>query len=205
MKKVLIALLGVIVLFIAGLVVLMLVTPTDFRVQREVVIDKPRAEVFKYIKTLNNQNEWGPWVKKDPNIKLTSSGTDGEVGYVSRWESEMEDVGHGEQEITKIVDGERIDSELRFKKPMEATSQAYITTEDAGEGKTKVTWGFTGSMDRPMNLMLVFMDMDAMVGKDFEEGLANLKSIVEKQTSPEPQKPESGDADANTNQENSNK
>lgn len=207
MKKVLIAVLVLIILIVVGLGVLTLVSPTDFKVQREIVIDKPRSEVFDYAKILKNQNDWGPWVKKDPKIKLTSTGTDGEIGYISKWESEVEDVGEGEQEIKKIVDGERIDSELRFKKPWESTSQAFFTTEDAGEGKTKVTWGFTGTMDRPMNLMMLFMDMESMIGKDFEEGLANLKSIVEKQSSPEPPKPEAETSkeEANSGAENSNK
>lgn len=173
--------LAVVVLVLAvAIAALVFLAPADYKVEREITINKPRAEVFAYAKILKNQNEWGPWVKQDPNIKLSYKGTDGEVGFVSSWESTMENVGVGEQEIKKIEDGKRIDSELRFKKPFESTSQAYMTMEDAGPGQTKVRWGFTGSMPRPMNLLLLVMNMDKEVGKDFEAGLAGLKTILEK-------------------------
>jgi hypothetical protein len=133
-----------------------------------------------YAKMLKNQNDWGPWVKQDPNIKMTYKGTDGESGFISSWESSMENVGVGEQEIKKLDDGKRIDTELRFKKPFESSSNAYMTFEDAGAAQTKVKWGFSGEMPRPMNVMLLFMNMDKEVGKDFDAGLANLKSILEK-------------------------
>ena len=79
---------------------------------------------------------------------------------------------------------ERIDLreiELPLKRPFETTSDAYMITEAAGEGQTRVRWCFTGSMPKPMNLMLLVMDMDKAVGKDFEEGLASLKATLEKQ------------------------
>ena len=150
MKKVLSIIAGLIILAVIGIAVLIFVTPTDFEVEREVVINKPKAEVFSYLKMLKNQNEWGPWTKRDPNVKLSYTGTDGEVGFVSKWDSEHEQLGVGEQEIKKIADGERIDYELRFIKPWESKSDAYMITEEAGDGKTKVRWGFTGSMPRPM-------------------------------------------------------
>lgn len=175
--KILGALVLVAIIAIAALVFL---SPADYKVEREITINRPRAEVFAYAKILKNQNDWGPWVKQDPNIKLTYKGTDGEPGFVSAWESNMENVGVGEQEIKKIEDGKRIDSELRFKKPFESTSLAYMTMEDSGPNQTKVRWGFAGSMPRPMNLILLVMDMDKEVGKDFEAGLGNLKTILEK-------------------------
>ena len=188
MKKILLAILAIILVVAVTIGVVAFISPTEFQVEREVVIDKPKAEVFDYLKMLKNQNEWGPWVQKDPKIKLTYSGEDGNPGFVSKWESEHEEVGHGEQEIKKIVDGKRIDTEIRFIKPWEATSNGYLETEDAGEGKTKVKWGFTGSMPRPMNLLLLVTPFEDEVGKDFNEGLAKLKSVVEKRPSPEPEK-----------------
>jgi hypothetical protein len=180
MKKILGILGGIILLLIIVAVVLVFVTPSDYKVEREITINKPKADVFSYIKLLKNQNDWGPWIKKDPAIKLEYKGTDGQPGFISSWESKVEDVGVGEQEIKKITEGSRIDSELRFKKPFESTSQAYMITEDAGPNATKVKWGFTGSMPKPTNLILLFMNIDKAVGKDFEEGLANLKAILEK-------------------------
>lgn len=180
MKKVLLGLVALVILVVGALVLLVFAVDTNFKVEREIEIAKPRAEVFSYVKQQKNQNEWGTWIKKDPNIELSYSGTDGEEGFVSKWVSKHEEVGTGEQEIKKIVEGERIDSELRFKEPFESKADAYMTTEDSGADKTKVKWGFEGSMPRPMNLMLLFIDMDKEVGKDFDEGLKNLKGILEK-------------------------
>ncbi len=179
-KKILAVVAGLIVLLVAAVVVLTLVAPQDYRVEREVTINKPRAEVFAYVKMLKNQNDWGPWAKKDPAMKQEFRGTDGTVGFVSYWNSTNSDVGEGEQEIKKIAEGERVDTELRFKRPFESKSDAYMITESVGENQTKVKWGFSGSMPRPMNIMLLVMDIDKEVDKDFAEGLANLKAILEK-------------------------
>lgn len=180
LKKILLVAAGLIVLLIAAVVVIALVAPRDFKVERETTINKPKAEVFSYLKMLKNQKDWGPWFEKDPAMKQEFRGTDGTPGFVSYWKSDKDDVGEGEQEIKKIVEGERIDTELRFKQPFESKSDAYLTTESVGDSQTKVKWGFTGSMPVPMNVMLLAMDMDKEVGKDFEEGLANLKARLEK-------------------------
>lgn len=179
-KKILLALVAVIVLVIVVLGVASLLTTTQLRSERSVVINNPKADVFAYAKFLKNQNEWGPWFKKDPSMKQEFVGTDGTVGFVSKWESSNEEVGVGEQEIKRIVEGERIETELRFKKPFESKASAYLITEDAGSGQTKVTWGFDSEMPRPFNLMCLVVDMDAMIGKDFQDGLNSMKTILEK-------------------------
>ena len=180
-KKILIAILVIAVLLIGALAVLAFMAPTDFKVEREVTINKPKSEVFAYAKMLKNQNDWGPWFKKEPTMKQEFRGTDGTVGFTSYWNGTKQEVGEGEQEIKRIVEGERIDTELRFKRPFESKADAYLTTDAAAENQTKVKWGFSISMRRPMNLMLLVMDMDKEVGKDFGEGLASLKTILEKQ------------------------
>jgi hypothetical protein len=111
-------------------------------------------------------------------MKKEYVGTDGTVGFISKW-SGNDEVGVGEQEIKGITDGEKIDMELRFKKPFESTSQAYLITESVDSSATKVRWGFTSTMPYPMNLMTLVMNMDKSVGKDFEEGLSNLKAKCE--------------------------
>jgi len=175
MKKVLYVILGLVVLIcIAGMI-----APKDFSLEREVVINKPIDQVFAYLKPLKNQDEWSVWAKMDPHMKKEYRGTDGTVGFVSAWEGNS-DVGKGEQEIKGITEMQRIDYELRFEKPYKTANQSYIITENAGENQTKVKWGFKGHMAFPMNVMLLFMNMDKMLGKDFEEGLANLKANLEK-------------------------
>ncbi len=116
----------------------------------------------------------------DPAMKKSYRGTDGTVGFVSHWESDNEEVGWGEQEIKKITEGERIDFELRFLKPFEATEPAYMATESINENQTKVKWGFSGHFSYPMNLMLLFYDMEKMIGDDLQNGLGKLKEILEK-------------------------
>lgn len=166
------------------LVILMLIVAIfikkDYAVERSIVINKPTPEVFNYVKYLKNQSNYSVWSKADPNSKMEFTGTDGTVGFISAWDSEVENVGKGEQEIIKITEGSRIDMELRFKVPFEATDYAYMTTEPAGDSTTTVKWGFNGKMDYPMNLMLLFMDMEAMLGKDLGDGLENLKVVLEK-------------------------
>ncbi|MEM7182754.1 MAG: SRPBCC family protein [Spirochaetota bacterium] len=169
---------------IAGILVILLLIPlflrSEYTVEREVIIGKPKEEVFTYIKSLKNQDNYSVWAKKDPNMKKEFQGTDGTVGFISSWNSKKEDVGVGEQEIKKIVEGERLELELRFKEPYEDTSQAYMSTETVGEAATKVKWGFVGKMPYPMNAMLLFMNLEEMIGKDFSQGLENLKQILEK-------------------------
>ena len=178
-KKILIAILAFIVLLAAVVVVLAFTVSGNYKVEREITINKPKSEVFSYIKMLKNQNDWGPWARKDPNMKVEYRGTDGAPGFVSAWKSDNDQLGEGEQEIKKIVEGERIDTELRFKQPFAATNDSYMLTEATGENQTKVRWGFAGSVPRPFNVMCLLMDMDKMVGDEFQEGLNTLKTKLE--------------------------
>ncbi len=157
------------------------VLPTELKVQRVVTINKPSSEIFAYVKLIKNQNEWGPWFRKDPAMKQDFRGTDGTPGFVSAWNSTNDEVGEGEQEIIRISEGSRLDTVIRFKRPFETQSDAFLTTETVGQDQTKVTWGFAGTMPRPFNLMCLVVDLDKEVGRDFEQGLSNLKTIMERQ------------------------
>ncbi|CAN5324886.1 SRPBCC family protein [soil metagenome] len=155
-------------------------TKKKYDVERDVTINKPKSEIFNYIKYLKNQENFSVWSAMDPNMKKEFKGTDGTVGFVSAWDSDNKNVGKGEQEIKNIIEGERIDYELRFLKPWKAIHPAYLITEEVSSDKTRVKWGFHGRMNFPMNLMLLFMNMEEMIGKDFQTGLNNLKNIMEK-------------------------
>jgi len=151
----------------------------EYTIERTITIEKPKEEVFAYIKYLKNQDDFSKWASMDPDMKKTYRGTDGTPGFVAAWESEKDDVGTGEQEIIAIKENERIDYELRFIKPFEATDIAYLTTESLDENRTQVVWGFNGKMTYPFNLMLVIMDFEDMIGDDLSTGLANLKKQLE--------------------------
>lgn len=167
------------ILIVLALIILILslAVPTEFRIERDIIINKPKTEVFSYIKSLKNQDYWSVWNMKDPNMKREFKGTDGTVGFVSRWEGNK-NVGMGEQEIKKIVEGERVDMELRFEKPMKMTNDGFISTISEGGDKTRVRWGFSGNSGRPMNLFSAMMK--GALTKDFDKGLNNLKNILEK-------------------------
>jgi len=176
LKFVLIGIIGLVVL----LLIVALFAKKEYGVIREVTINKPKSEVFDYVKLLKNQENFSVWANRDPQMKKDYRGTDGTVGFVSMWDSKMKDVGKGEQEITKLIDGQLIDYELRFIEPFASTSSAYMIFESVSETQTKVKWGFTGKMKYPTNLLLLTMNMEGMIGKDFQDGLNKLKSILEK-------------------------
>ncbi|WP_445385282.1 SRPBCC family protein [Robiginitalea sp. IMCC44478] len=166
---------GVLVIITA----LYLIAPSKYDISRTIEISRPAAEVFEYLKFLKNQDEWSPWARKDPNMKKELKGEDGSVGAISFWEGNRE-VGSGEQEITAVHPDRRVETELRFLKPFKSVSDAYMEVEALEKESTQVRWGFTGTNGFPMRLMMLFMSMDKMVGKDFEEGLSNLKRQLEK-------------------------
>ncbi len=175
LKKILIALGVIIAIPLIGA----LFMSKDYALEREITINKPKQEVFDYVKLLSNQNNYSTWNMMDPKMKKSSRGTDGTVGYVAIWESDM--VGNGEQEIKKLTEGERIDTELRFKGMFASVSPAYMTTEAVNDSITKVKWGMSGHMAYPMNFMQVFMSMEKMIGTEYEKSLTNLKGNLEKQ------------------------
>jgi hypothetical protein len=174
-----------IVLVIVAIVVLLLVaglfTKKDYVVSREIIVDKPKMYVFDYLRQLKNQNKFSVWAKMDPDMKTEFKGTDGTEGFVSAWDSINKNVGKGEQEILKIVDGERIDYEIRFIRPFKSTSWAHMITSTANKTQTLVHWEFSAKMKYPTNLMLLFMNMEKLIGNDLTKGLENLKSILDKE------------------------
>jgi hypothetical protein len=168
-----------ILLGLVMLVALALITglfiDNDYAVEREVTISKPKDLVFSYVKSLKNQNDYGVWSLGEPTMKKEYRGTDGTVGFVSAWEGEK--MGKGEQEIKGIQEGQHIDYELRFLEPMPAVAKAQMSTEAVADQQTRVKWGFAGNNPYPKNLMNGLMKWK--LGNDLQEGLNNLKGILE--------------------------
>lgn len=176
LKKILV----ILILIVAIVLVAAYFMPKNYAIEREITINKPVDTVFNYVKYLKNQNQFSVWANIDPKMKSTYKGTDGTVGSISAWESEVKEVGVGEQEITNITEGKRIDFALRFKKPMEDIAVGFMSTESVAGNQTKVKWGISGVMPYPMNIMLPMMKMDQMIGNDLQKGLENLKDKLEK-------------------------
>jgi len=173
----------IIILLVLGSVITLfliagLLLPKNFKISRVIVINKPKQEVFDYLKLILNQEKYSVWVMKDPNVKIIYTGTDGTVGFTSSWTSDDKNVGVGEQEIKSINEGESIEVEVRFKKPFEATNYALTTVAATADGQTTVTSSFFGQCKFPMNVMFVFMNK--ILGKDMQKNLENMKANMEK-------------------------
>lgn len=169
---------------ITGLIFILLIIALfvrkEYSLVREINISKPVNEVFDYLKFLKNQDNFSKWALMDPNMKKEYNGVDASVGFISAWDSKNKNVGKGEQEIKNLSEGKRIDYEIRFIKPFSGVAQSYLTSENLSANETRINWGFASKMKYPMNLMLLFMNMDKMLGNDLETGLKNLKNILEK-------------------------
>ena len=159
------------------LAVLMFVLPQEYHVERQVTIKAPEYLVKAQTIRFTNFTQWSPWTELDPEMKTTFTGTEGEVGSRYEW-SGNDEVGKGSQEMTAKTD-ERVDIDLIFIEPWEDQATTYFTFTESGEG-VDVTWGMDGKMSPPMNLMGLFMNMDKMIGNDYEKGLAALKKRCEK-------------------------
>ncbi len=178
--QILLIILSTIAVIITLMLILALFVRKNYSVEREITVNQPSNTVFNYIKYLKNQDSFSKWATMDPHMKKEYRGTDGTPGFVSAWDSQDRNVGKGEQEILKVTEGQRLDFEIRFIRPFAGVSQAYMTTENAGVNLTLVKWGFSSKMKYPMNLMLLVMDMEKMIGNDFSTGLNNMKMIIEK-------------------------
>ena len=105
--------------------VLVIIAPKNYDVNRSITINQSVSTVFDYLKYLKNQDQWSPWNKKDPNMKSDYQGIDGTIGFIGSW-SGNKDVGVGEQEITGLVENQRIETALRFKEPFENNGVAIF-------------------------------------------------------------------------------
>src|SRR5438093_8050304 len=117
--NILLIILVAIAIIIAIILIAAAITGKEYVIEREITINKPKQEVFNYIKFLKNADQYNKWVMMDPNLKKDYKGTDGTAGFIYYWDSANKNVGKGEQEITKIIEGERVDYEIRFIKPFE--------------------------------------------------------------------------------------
>jgi uncharacterized protein YndB with AHSA1/START domain len=170
---------GIIVaVLIAGVLIFATTKPDTFGVQRSASIKAPPEKVFALINDFKAWGAWSPWEKKDPAMKRTFGTTTAGKGATYAWDGNK-DVGQGSMEITDAVPSSKIALKLDFIKPFEGHNTVDFTLEPKGD-MTNVTWMMQGPAPYLSKLIQVFCDMDAMVGKDFEAGLTNLKAAAEK-------------------------
>ena len=173
-KKILLGVMAV----IAAILIFAATKPDIFRVQRAASIKAPPEKIFAIFNDFKRWDAWSPWEKKDPAMKRTFGATTDGKGAVYAWEGNK-DVGQGRMEIAESVPPSKVTLKLDFLKPFEAHNIVEFTLVPQGDS-TNVTWAMQGPTPYFAKIIHVFMDMDSMVGKDFETGLANLKAIAEK-------------------------
>ncbi len=151
----------------------------ELLIEKTIVINKDVHEVFSFLKETKNQDRFSVWNMKDPGMKKTYSGEDGTKGFIYTWDSADKNVGAGEQEITSIEEDTRIDYEIRFERPVKNVAQSGFKVDKQHQNSTSVTWFFASPSKFPMSLFAPFLKK--MLGKQIEEGLQNLKALLEKQ------------------------
>jgi carbon monoxide dehydrogenase subunit G len=168
---------GLLIVVIAAVLGFAATKPDAFRIQRSASIKAPAEKIFALINDFHRWGSWSPWEKLDPALKRTYSGAGNGLGAVYEWEGNKK-VGKGRMEITQTSPPSKVTIKLDFLKPFEAHNTAEFMLESQGDS-TSVTWVMDGQQPYMFKVMTLFLSMDKMVGKDFETGLANLKSITE--------------------------
>ena len=163
---------------IAGVLGFAMTKPDSIHVQRTTKIKAPPDKIFPLINDFHSWSSWSPWEKVDPAMKRTHSGTASGKGAVYEWDGNSQ-VGKGRMEITDASAPSKVTIKLDFLKPIEGHNTAEFTLEPEGDS-TNVTWAMRGPTPFLSKVMQVFISMDSMLGKEFDTGLANMKSAAEK-------------------------
>lgn len=170
-----------ILLTLAAIIAIVLVVaafqPSEFRVTRSATIAAPAAAIFPEINDFHRWTAWSPWEKLDPAMKRTFDGAATGVGAGYAWEGNS-DVGSGRMTVTESRPAELIKIRLEFFQPMPGVCPTEFTFRSEG-GATTVTWTMSGTNNYLSKIVCLFMNMDQMIGGDFEKGLAELKRIAE--------------------------
>lgn len=173
--------LKVLVAIIAILVIIVLVgglfLPKTYTVNRSTVINAPDSVIYKNIADFNEFKKWNPWGKMEPSAKITISGPVAQPEHLYAWEGK--ETGTGQMKIVKVEAPKMVDIELKFIKPFESIADTRFDIQADGAGN-KVTWTMSGENNLISKWMCVFVSMDKMIGKDFEDGLKFLKEKSEK-------------------------
>ncbi len=172
MKKLLYVLLAL----IAALLIAIFVVSEKYHYEKSIVINAPAEKVYSHISSTRAFNEWNPWLKLNPDMKVDYYGVQGKIGDRYCWDSVDDDAGAGCQEIVELVPNQKQKTRMEFKRPFEDTSHSEIILSPQ-DHETKVTWTLESDLERPMNLMKPLMNH--WMGKSYGEGLAKLKELAE--------------------------
>ncbi len=169
--------LGALAVVVAGLAAVIALQPSDFRVSRTTTIAAPAAVVFAQVNDFHNWTAWSPWAKLDPAMKQTYEGAAAGPGAAYTWVGNRE-VGEGRMTIVESRPGDLVRVKLDFVKPFAGTSVAEFTFRPEGD-RTAVTWTMTGEKNFVAKGINLVMNMDRMIGDQFDKGLAAMKTVAE--------------------------
>lgn len=175
--NILITILLSIVGIIALLLIIALFLKKEHYVKREIIINAPLQKVFDFLKLLKNQDKFNKWAKADPDRKWEYKGIDGTVGFIISWNGNKK-AGEGEKEIIGIIEGKRIETQIRFVKPMTMIADVTMETEAISDSQTKVSLINSGTIKYPMNIFIPMAEKN--FPKDMDESLITLKGLFEK-------------------------
>lgn len=165
-------------ILIAIVLVLAAMRPNTFRVQRSIDINAPADKIFPLINDYRNWGSWSPYEHVDPNMQRTFSGAPSGKGSVYEWRGNR-NIGHGRMEIVDTASPSKVVIKLDFFSPFEAHNMAEFTMQPKGSA-TNVTWAMHGPAPFMTKLIHMFMNMDRMVGGQFQQGLVSMKAVAEK-------------------------
>jgi len=170
---------GFFIVLIVALIGISYLLPGTAEVSRSITIDAPPQAIFPYVNSMQETEKWSPWLARDPETQLSYSGPEAGVGNRLSWQSDDPQVGSGTQEITASVPDQSVQTALDFG-PMGTASATFLLQPEGDV--TQVTWGFQSELGfNPMARWMGLM-MDRWVGADYEQGLSNLKALVETQS-----------------------
>ncbi len=176
--KIIKILLIIVVLLIAIFFIGGMLLPKTYSVSRTKIINAPDSVVFNNVANFNNFLKWNPWTKMEPSTKVEISGIPAQPGHLWKWKGE--ETGQGQMEITKADPNSKVDFLLTFTAPFQSIATSGFTFEPhSNPNETKVTWTMSGTSSSTMERWM-YLNMDNMIGKDFESGLEDLKKLSEK-------------------------
>lgn len=168
----------VLALLVVGLIIFIATRPADFQVSRSITIAAPPSAIFTHLNDFHQWDAWSPWAKLDPAMKKTFDGPPAGVGSIYAWDSASDKVGQGRMTIVESRPSDYLGIKLEFIKPFAATNTADFTLKPQAD-QTLLTWRMSGHNNFVGKAFSLLMDMDKLVGGDFEKGLAQIKTLAE--------------------------
>jgi uncharacterized protein YndB with AHSA1/START domain len=182
MRKIILISLGVVLLIVVGVVGVIAMQPAEYRVTRSTVVDVPPDQLFRQVNDFRQWEEWTPWAALDPDAKVSFEGAESGEGAVFRWSGNAE-IGEGSMTILESQPPERILIKFDMVRPFPDTSTTEFTFQPQGKG-TAVSWSMYGENNFAEKAACLFMDLDSILGSQFEQGLARMKSAAEQSARP---------------------